>query len=76
MSFTPHGLSRLAWLRPIIDHRRRSRAAIPRDHLDAATLRDLAIDRSELDSYLAEALEEAQATRRRIAVLSGCRGGA
>lgn len=73
--FTP-GPSRLAWLRPLIDYRRRLACEAAQARLDADALRDLGLDRSELASYLAEASGRAPATRRRLAPLAGTRGGA
>lgn len=76
MIFIARGLRRLAWLRPVIDYRRQRRDDAQLQRIDASTLRDLAIDRSELASFLAEARGEAQATRLRVALLGGTRGGA
>ena len=48
--------------------RRRARARDELDALDAHALRDLGLQRSELDSYLAEALHRVETTRVRSGV--------
>jgi uncharacterized protein YjiS (DUF1127 family) len=45
--------------------RRRARARAELETLDEHALRDLGLERSELDSYLAESLHHAESTRRR-----------
>lgn len=60
-------VSGLHWLRIAhAEQRRRARSAGDLAELDARALRDLGLDRGELDSCLAEARGDAEATRRRI----------
>ena len=49
------------------ESRRRARARAELAALDEHALRDLGLERSELDSYLAESLHHAESTRRRTA---------
>lgn len=59
-----------AWRRLARDLARPHRRAP--DPLDAAACRDLGIDRSELDSFAAEAAGAADRTRRRVAAAPAC----
>jgi len=59
----------LRWLKSAYAERRaRARAREELDTLDAHALRDLGLQRSELDSYLAEALHQVETTRVRSGV--------
>jgi len=57
----------LHWLRIAhAEQRRRARSRRELAQLDAHALHDLGIDRGEIDSFLAEAMGDVEATRRRI----------
>ena len=57
------------WLKiAVAEQRRRARARAELDSLDDHALRDLGLQRSEFDSYIAEALHEVEATRVRSGV--------
>jgi len=61
-------VSGLHWLRVAhAEQRRRARSRRELAQLDARALDDLGISRGELDSCLAEAMGDAEPTRRRIA---------
>ena len=70
MQQTPQATAPLGWLARmstrfcVLWHEAAARCEVER--LDAATLRDLGVDSSELPSYLAEASGEAERTRRRV----------
>jgi len=60
-------VSGLHWLRIAhAEQRRRARSRRELAQLDAHALHDLGIDRGEIDSFLAEAMGDVEATRRRI----------
>ncbi|SDP90309.1 hypothetical protein SAMN05216303_10975 [Rhodoferax sp. OV413] len=76
-SATPSRLPRMArsfwlWWADRLAYRRQRRQQYSAVRLlDAHALRDLGLDRSELDSYAAEARGWAEPTRRRVAHLQG-----
>ena len=76
-SATPSRLPRMArsfwlWWAHRLAYRRQRRQQYSAQHLlDAHALRDLGLDRSELDSYAAEAHGWAEPTRRRVANVQG-----
>jgi len=60
-------VSGLHWLRIAhAEQRRRARGRRELAQLDSHALRDIGLDRGEIDSYLAEAMGDAESTRRRI----------
>jgi len=69
-------VSGLHWLRIAhAEQRRRARARRELAQLDGRMLHDLGVGRGELDSCLAEAMGDAESTRRRIVDGALSRGG-